>query len=97
MLAFAELGEMWAKEALSGVDSGLRASAGFGLRLATPAGSRTSYRLQAAMPVQAGVRWDDVIFSFRIDTAVRLEERPVDVQLGRSRDLAFRSAAPHVR
>lgn len=97
LLAFGELGQMWANDALSGVDSGVRASTGFGLRLATPTGSRTSYRIQAAIPVEAGVRWDDVIFSFRIDTAVRLEERRVDVQLGRSRDLAFRSAAPHVR
>ncbi|NIR43548.1 MAG: hypothetical protein GWN99_06575 [Gemmatimonadetes bacterium] len=96
-VAFAELGRIWANDALSGIDSGLRASAGLGIRFATPAGSRASYRLQAAMPIEAGVRWDDMIVSFRIDTAVRLEERPVDVQLGRSRDLAFRAAAPHVR
>ena len=94
---FADVGRMWANDALFGTDSGLRASAGAGFRLATPTGSRTTYRLEFAFPIESRVTWAAVVLSFRIDRAFRLEERPVDVQLGRSRDTAIRAAGLHLQ
>ncbi len=88
---------MWANGAVFGVDSGLQASAGLGLRLATPAGSRTTYRLQAGVPFESGVGLNDVVFTLRIDRLLRLEDRPTDPQLARSRDPAIRSAGRYFK
>jgi hypothetical protein len=95
--AFVEAGEMWANGAVFGVDSGLQASAGLGLRLATPTGSRTTYRLQAGVPFESGVGLNDVVFTLRIDRLLRLEDRPTDPQLARSRDPAIRSAGRYFK
>jgi hypothetical protein len=95
--AFVEAGEMWANGAAFGVDSGLQASAGLGLRLATPTGSRTTYRLQAGVPITSGVGLNDVVFTLRIDRLLRLEDRPTDPQVARSRDPAIRSAGRYFK
>lgn len=95
--AFLDFGRMWANEAAFGVDSGLRASAGFGLRFASPTGSRTTYRLQAAIPIDTGVSARGIVFTLEIDRPLRLESGPTDRQLDRSRDLAVRYAGYHLR
>jgi outer membrane protein assembly factor BamA len=94
---FFDVGRMWANDAAFGVNSGLRASAGLGVRLASPTGSRTTYRLQAAMPFESGVGTREIVFTLQIERLLRLESGPTDVQLGRSRDLAVRSAGFHLR
>jgi hypothetical protein len=94
---FIDMGRMWANDAAFGASSGLRASAGLGLRVASPTGSRTTYRLQAAMPIERGVDARAIVFTLQIDRLLRLERGPTDVQLGRSRDLAVRSAGFHLR
>jgi hypothetical protein len=94
---FFDVGRMWANDAPFGVSSGLRASAGLGLRVASPTGSRTTYRLQAAMPIEGGVSAREIVFTLQIDRLLRLERGRTDVQLGRSRDLAVRSAGFQLR
>jgi len=94
---FFDVGRMWANNAAFGVSSGLRASAGLGLRLASPTGSRTTYRLQAAVPIEGGVSAREIVFTLLIEPLLRLERGRMDVQLGRSRDLAVQSAGFHLR
>lgn len=94
---FFDVGQIWANDAVFGVDSGLRASAGLGLRLATPTGSQTTYRLQAAMPIEAGVSASDIVFTLRVDRLLRVESRPTDLQLDRSRDPAIRSISRYLK
>ncbi len=48
---FVDAGRIWAGDAPFGVDSGTRASAGFGLRGTFPAGGRTTYRVDLAFPI----------------------------------------------
>jgi hypothetical protein len=95
--AFVDGGRMWANEALFGVNSGLRGSAGLGLLIATPAGSRVAYRLQAALPIDSRTRFDDLVISLRIEGPLRLESATVDPQLLRSRDIALPTAARHLK
>jgi hypothetical protein len=91
-VVFFDLGEAWSNGALFGVDSGLRASAGIGLRFAVPAGSRQTYRLQIGIPLDDGVNFGDFVFSLSIDRLLRVETDLIDPQLARSRDPAIRSA-----
>lgn len=95
--AFLDLGRMWANDAAFGVNSGLRASAGLGVRLASPTGSRTTYRLQVAFPIEARVSARDIVFTLHIDRLLGLESGPTDAQLDRSRDLAVRYSGYHLR
>jgi hypothetical protein len=94
---FFDVGRMWANGAVFGENSGWRASAGAGLRIATPAGSRTTYRLQVGVPLESGIGLDDLVFELRVDRLLRLEERPVDLQLARSRDVGVRSATRYLK
>ncbi len=50
---FVDAGKMWAGDVPFGADSGWRASFGAGLRGAFPPGSRTTYRLDIALPADA--------------------------------------------
>jgi hypothetical protein len=95
--AFVDGGRIWANEALFGVNSGLRGSAGLGLLIATPGGSRVAYRLQAALPIDGRARLDDLVISLRIEGPLRLESATVDPQLLRSRDIALPTAARHLK
>lgn len=56
--AFVDVGRVWPGDAPFGMDSGWRASAGIGLRGSLPAGGRTTYRLDLAIPLErtAGLR-----------------------------------------
>jgi hypothetical protein len=95
--AFVDGGQIWANEALFGVNSGLRGSGGLGLLIATPAGSRFAYRVQAALPIDSGSRLDDLVVSLWIEGPLRLESTTVDPQLLRSRDIALPTAARHLK
>jgi hypothetical protein len=95
--AFVDVGQMWANDAAFGVNSGVKASAGLGLRLASPTGSRTTYRLQAAVPMEAGVSASGVVFTLLIERLLRLESGRTDAQLDRSRDLPSRYGGFHLR
>jgi len=63
--AFIDVGRVWPGDAPFGVDSGWRAAAGLGLRGAFPAGGRTTYRLDLALPLErrAGLRDLRVVIS----------------------------------
>ncbi|MGD2153027.1 MAG: hypothetical protein PVG79_07130 [Gemmatimonadales bacterium] len=97
LAAFVDGGRIWANEALFGVNSGVRGSAGLGLLIATPAGSRVAYRLQAALPIDSRTRLDDLVVSLWIEGPLRLESATVDPQLLRSRDIALPTAARHLK
>ncbi|UCC71782.1 MAG: hypothetical protein JSV86_15605 [Gemmatimonadota bacterium] len=97
VVAFVDGGRMWANQALFGVNSGLRGSAGLGFILATPSGSPVSYRLQAALPIDHRTKLSDLVFALRIEGPLRLERAAVDPQLLRSRDSALPTAARHLK
>ncbi len=96
-LVFADVGQMWSNGALFGENSEFRASAGLGLRFAAPAGSRQTYRLQFGVPIDGGVRFNELVVSFSIDRQLRLEGRATDLQLARSRDIAIGSARRYLK
>lgn len=96
-VAFVDAGEMWSNAVPFGLDSGFRASAGAGLLIAAPAGTRLTYRLQMAAPIDRSTGWDDLVFSLRIQRVLRLESQPLDLQLRRSRDIALRTGVRHLK
>ncbi len=89
-VVFFDAGRMWANEAPFGSNSRLRASVGVGLRFSTPTESRTTYQIELATPLGAGE--EGLIFRVRIGRIGRIERRPPDFQLERSRDPALRNA-----
>lgn len=97
LVAFVDGGRVWANEALFGVNSGLRGSAGVGMLLATPSGSQVSYRLQLAAPIDCRTTFDDFVISLRVEGPLRLETGLIDLQVGRSRDIALTGAARHLK
>lgn len=96
-LALIDVGRIWSNGAPYGVDSGVRSSVGAGIRIATPAGTRLAYRLQLAVPLEAGLSMSDVVISLRVDRFLRLDGENPDHQLARSRDVGLRSATRHTR
>ena len=66
-------------------ESGLRASAGFGLRANFPAGGRTTYRLDFAMPIDQGAAFGDGRILISIGEPLALGTRRDPVQIERSR------------
>jgi hypothetical protein len=95
---FVDAGRMWTNdEALFGVNSGIRGSIGASLRLATPAGARSTYRLDIAAPIDVRTALDDIVISLRIERVLRLERDPIDGQLNRSRDFALTSATANLK
>lgn len=95
--AFVDVGSTWSSGAPFGTNSGLRASAGTALRIATPSGSRLTYRLDLAVPIEDGIGWDDVVVRLRLQRPIRLDTGSVDGQLQRSRDLSLRSASRYLK
>jgi Omp85 superfamily domain len=80
---FVDVGKMWAGGDTFGVNSPFVASAGVGLRLAFPPGSRRTYRLDVAVPLARGYQAKDVVFTFGVGQAVG-RDRGDDGQLRRS-------------
>ena len=81
---FVDAGREWAGGDAFGEDSPLLASAGLGLRIAFPPGSRQTYRLDFAFPVAPDFRVGDVQISFGIGQAVGRATAQDDGQLRRS-------------
>jgi hypothetical protein len=82
---FADVGRIWPGDAPFGGDSGWRASAGFGLRQNFPAGSRTTYRLDLAWPLESGSGLGDFRLILSIGEPIGLAPTDGDVQFLRSR------------
>ena len=87
LTAFADAGTIWAGDLPYpyGLDSGLRASAGLGLRMNFPAGGRTTYRLDFAMPIEGGASFGDVRVLLSIGEGISFSRRPDRSQVVRSR------------
>jgi hypothetical protein len=82
---FLDAGHMWPGDAPYGQNSGWRASAGFGLRASFPAGSRTTYRIDVALPIQPGANARDMRLMISVGEVLGLGAPFEDVQLNRSR------------
>jgi hypothetical protein len=82
---FIDAGRMWAGDAPFGIDSGWRASAGVGLRASFPAGSRSTYRLDFAWPLDEGTSLRDFRVTMSIGERRGVAPRYEDRQLNRSR------------
>ncbi|HEX2167502.1 MAG TPA: BamA/TamA family outer membrane protein [Longimicrobiales bacterium] len=82
---FADVGRIWSGDTPFGIDSGWRASAGFGLRGSFPEGSRSTYRIDIAWPLDRGTGFSDFRLSLSVGEIRGLNSRAEDGQLLRSR------------
>lgn len=82
---FVDAGRIFPGDVPFGIDSGWRASVGAGLRGAFPAGSRTTYRIDFAMPVESGVGFSDGRLIISIGEPLGILTNFGDPQLMRSR------------
>jgi hypothetical protein len=84
---FVDVGHIWPGEVPFGVDSGWKAGVGAGLRAAFPPGSRTTYRLDFALPLDRGLDWSALRMSVSIGEIRGLTPAAsrTEPQLGRSR------------
>jgi hypothetical protein len=89
VVAFADVGKMWAGDAAFGTNSPVRADVGVGLRAALPPGSRNTFRLDVGVPVRAGVGFGDVVVSVGVAQAIGLRGLRRDAELTRSSRRTF--------
>ena len=82
---FADAGRVWPGDVPFGEDSGLRVSAGFGLRNSFPAGGRNTLRLDFAWPVDSGFDFNDARLIFSVGEFLGLSADVGDPQVLRSR------------
>ncbi|MGH7466524.1 MAG: hypothetical protein ACRENP_00915 [Longimicrobiales bacterium] len=82
---FLDVGRMWPGDAPYGLDSGWRTTAGLGVRASFPAGSRTTYRIDFAFPVQPAPSLSDVRLLISVGELIGLSAPLRDWQLMRSR------------
>jgi len=80
---FADVGRIWPGDAPFGIDSGWKASFGLGLRGAFPAGGRTTYRADVALPVSGSLR--DARFYLSVGEVIGLVRHTLNDQVERSR------------
>jgi hemolysin activation/secretion protein len=83
--AFMDVGRMWPGDVPYGSDSGWRASGGLGLRMSFPAGSRNTYRIDLAVPLDRPIRAQDARLIISIGEILGLTARFGDSQVFRSR------------
>jgi hypothetical protein len=83
--AFVDVGRMWPGDAPYGHDSGWRTTVGVGLRASFPSGSRTTYRLDVALPVQPRPNMRDLRLMISVGELLGLSAPVSDYQLVRSR------------
>ena len=81
---FADAGAVWAGDVPFGADSGFQASAGVGLRLGFPSGTRNIIRMDLAAPLRSG-GLSQLQFRVRMRELVSLLRGLGDIQLNRSR------------
>jgi hypothetical protein len=84
---FLDVGRMWAGDTPFGAPSGWRAAGGVGLRSSFPAGSRSTYRLDFAWPLERDAGLGDLQVSLSIGELRGILPRADDRQLVRSRTL----------
>lgn len=82
---FLDAGRIWPGDAPFGTDSGWRASAGIGLRNAFPAGGRTTYRIDLALPLERGAGWGDVRLILSVGELLGLAADFREPRLGHAR------------
>ncbi len=82
---FADAGRMWPGDSPFGTDSGWRSSLGFGLRTSFPAGSRTTYRLDFAWPLDRGGDAGRLQVRLTIGELIGIGNSDNDFQFRRSR------------
>lgn len=82
---FVDAGRTWRGDVPYGGDSGWKAAAGVGIRASFPAGSRSSYRLDIAWPLERGTRPGDFRLSVSLGETLGLQPRTSDDQIERSR------------
>lgn len=82
---FLDVGQMWPGDAPYGLVSDWRASAGFGLRFSFPAGSRTTYRIDVALPIKPRPDARDMRLMISVGEVLGLSAPFRDQQLTRSR------------
>ncbi|MBR9990078.1 MAG: BamA/TamA family outer membrane protein [Gemmatimonadetes bacterium] len=82
---FADAGRIWRGDVPFGGDYGWRASAGLGLRASFPEGSRSTYRIDIAWPLDRGTGAGDFRLSLTVGELRGLHSRFADSQLIRSR------------
>ncbi|MDP9348107.1 MAG: hypothetical protein M3P24_03045 [Gemmatimonadota bacterium] len=80
---FLDVGRSWRGGDPYGEDTPFHASAGVGLRVAFPPGSRRTYVLDAALPVRSGAGLGDMVVSVGIGQAIGRDHRD-DRQIRRS-------------
>ena len=76
---------MWPGDAPYGEDSGWQTTVGFGLRSSFPAGSRTTYRIDVALPVKPEPGLGDLRLMISVGELLGLSAPLADWQLMRSR------------
>jgi hypothetical protein len=82
---FFDAGRIYPGDVPFGVDSGFRASAGAGLRVSFPPGSRTIYRVDLAWPLVNGTTFRDFRLQLSVGEVMGLQPRFLDEQVSRSR------------
>jgi hypothetical protein len=82
---FIDVGHIWAGDVPFGTNSGWRAAIGAGLRGSFPAGSRATYRLDFAWPLERGAGVRDFQLTMSIGERRGILPRSTDLQLERSR------------
>jgi hypothetical protein len=82
---FGDIGRIWPGDAPFGLDSGWRASAGAGLRGSFPAGSRMTYRMDLAWPIDGNARFGDARLLLSVGEPLGIGGRRGDRQFRRSR------------
>lgn len=86
---FLDVGRTWPGDVPFGVDSGWRSALGAGLRGSFPAGGRTTYKIDLALPLESGLSLSDLRISFRAGEVRGLIAAGVDPQIMRSRRQAL--------
>lgn len=82
--AYIDVARIWAGDAAFGEGSPVRAGAGVGLRLAFPAGSRQTLRLDVGLPLEAGTSFSDARLSIGMGQLVGWRAADRDAELERS-------------
>lgn len=82
---FVDAGRMWTGDAPYGLDSGVRITAGAGLRFSFPAGSRTTYRIDLALPLTTNPTVRDARLIIAVGEQIGLAAGFGDYQVQRSR------------
>ena len=85
LTAFLDAGSIWQGDTPFGDDSGLGVSAGAGLRIGFPGGTRGVMRIDVALPVNGTDAFSGAVFRVTASELLGLRHGSEDFQLSRSR------------